>query len=85
MQQSRAERLERIAAAEDNDEEPKHRDVRPHRRSLAQRCRKHGRLSFTIADLRLLEASDDGRTLARGSRRPLVPDGRHFGRLKPAS
>ena len=32
MQQSRAERLERIAAAEANGEEPKHRDVRSHRR-----------------------------------------------------
>jgi len=64
MQQSRAERLERIAAAEANDEEPKHRDVRPHRRTLAHRSRKRGRLSLTITDRRLFEVSDDGQTLS---------------------
>ena len=37
MQQSRAERLERIAQAEADGEEPKRRDVRPHRRTLAHR------------------------------------------------
>ena len=63
MQQSRAERLERIAAAEANDEEPKHRDVRPHRRTLAHRSRKHGRLSLTITDRRLFKIGDDGQTL----------------------
>ena len=63
MQQSRAERLERIADAVANDEEPKRRDVRPHRRTLAHRSRKRGRLSLTITDRRLFEVSHDGQTL----------------------
>ena len=64
MQQSRAERLERIAAAKANDEEPKHRDVRPHRRTLGHRSRKRGRLSLTITDRRLFEISHDGQVLS---------------------
>ena len=64
LQQSRTERLERIAAAEANEEEPKHRDARPHRRTLAHRSRKHGRLSLTITDRRLFDVSDDGRILS---------------------
>ena len=64
MQQSRAERLERIAAAEAGDMEPKHRDLRPHRRTLAHRSRKWGRLSLTITDRRLFDVSDDRKTLS---------------------
>ena len=64
LQESRAKRLERIAAAEANDEEPKHRDVRPHRRTLAHRSRKRGRLSLTITDRRLFEVSHDGQVLS---------------------
>ena len=63
LQQSRAERLERIARAVAKDDEPKHRDTRPHRRTLAHRSRKHGRLSLTITDQRLFEVSDNGQTL----------------------
>ena len=63
MQQSRAERMGRMAQAIANGEEPKHRDVRPHRRTLAHRSRKHGRLSLSITDRRLFEVSDDGQTL----------------------
>ena len=63
LQQSRAERLERIARAVTKDERPKHRDVRPHRRTLAHRSRKHSRLTLTITDHRLFEISDDGQTL----------------------
>ena len=64
MQQSRVERLERIAAAEAIDEEPKQRDVRRHRRTLAHRSRKRGRLSLTITDRRLFEVSHDGQVLS---------------------
>ena len=64
MQQSRAERLERIERAIAKGEEHKHRDVRPRRRTLAHRSRKHGRLSLTITDRRLFEVSDDGQTLS---------------------
>ena len=60
MQQGRTERLERIARAIANGEEPKHRDIRPHRRTLAHRTRKHRRLSLTITDRRLFQVSDDG-------------------------
>ena len=64
LQQSRAERLERIEKAVAKGEEPKHRDARPHRRTLAYRSRKHSRLSLTITDRRLFEVSDDGQTLS---------------------
>ena len=64
MQQSRAERLERIERAIAEDEEPKHRDVRPHRRTLVHRSRKRGRLSLTITDRRIFEVSDDGQMLS---------------------
>ena len=63
LQQSRAERLERITRAIANGEEPKQRDIRPHRRTLAHRTRKHRRLSMTITDRRLFEVIDDGQTL----------------------
>ena len=63
LQHRRAQRLEPIAAAEANGAAPKHRDVRPHRRTLAHRSRKHGRLSLTITDRRLFEAGNDGQTL----------------------
>ena len=63
MQQGRTERLERIARAIANGEEPKHRDIRPHRRTLAHRSRKHCPLSMTITDRRLFEIGDDYQTL----------------------
>ena len=63
LRQNRTERLERIEQAIAKGEEPKHRDVRPHRRTLAHRSRKHSRLSLTITDRRLFEISDDGQTL----------------------
>ena len=63
MQQGRTERLERIARAIANGEEPKQRDIRPHRRTLAHRTRKHRRLSLTITDRRLFKVIDDGQTL----------------------
>ena len=69
MQQSRAERLERTERAIAEGEEPKHRDLRPPRRTLAHRSRKHGRLSLTITDRRLFEVSDDGQTLSSHNRR----------------
>ena len=61
---SRAERLERIAKAIAKGEEPKQRDIRPHRRTLAHRTRKNRRLSLTITDRRLFEVSGDGQTLS---------------------
>ena len=64
LQQSRAERLERIDRAVANGEEPKQRDVRHHRRTLAYRSRKHGRLSLTITDRRLFQVSEDGQVLS---------------------
>ena len=63
MQQSRTERLERIRRAIADDEEPKPRDTRPHRRTLAHRSRKNSRLSLTITDRRLFNVSDDGQIL----------------------
>ena len=50
LRNDRTERLERIAKAEAKDEEPKRRDIRPHRRTLAHRSRKDSRLSLTITD-----------------------------------
>ena len=64
LRDAREERLERIAKAEANDEPPKHRDVRPHRRTLAPRSRKESRLSLTITDKRLFQISDDGKAIA---------------------
>ena len=64
MQASREERLERISKAEAKGEPPKHRDARPHRRTLAHRSRKDSQLSLTITDKRLFQISDDGKTLA---------------------
>ena len=64
LQQNRAERLERIAKAIAKGEEPKQRDIRPHRRTLAHRTRKNRRLSLTITDRRLFEVSGDGQTLS---------------------
>ena len=63
MQDSRDERLERIAKAEANDEPPKQRDIRPHRRTLAHRSRKDSKLSLTITDKRLFQISEDGQTV----------------------
>ena len=64
LQEARAARLERIANAEARGEAPKHRDIRPHRRTLAHRNRKHRRLSLTITNRRLFQVSNDGKTLA---------------------
>ena len=63
MRQAREGRLERIAQAITDGEEPKHRDTRPHRRTLVHRSRKRRPLSLTITDRRLFAASDDGQTL----------------------
>ena len=63
LQQSRTERLERIDRAIAHGEEPKQRDIRPHRRTLTHRSRKHRRLSLTITDQRLFHVGDDGQTL----------------------
>ena len=64
LQQNRAERLERVDQAIANGEEPKQRDVCPHRHTLSHRSRKHSRLSLTITDKRLFQVSDDGQTLS---------------------
>ena len=64
LQQNCAERLERIAKAIAKGEEPKQRDLRPHRRTLAHRTRKNRRLSLTITDRRLFEVNGDGQTLS---------------------
>ena len=64
LQRTRTERLARIEQAIAKGEEPKHRDVRPHRRTLAHRSRKHCRFSLTITDRRLFEVGDDGQTLS---------------------
>ena len=64
LQQARAERLERIAQAISDGDEPKHRDTRPHRRTLAHRTRKQSNLSLSITDRRLFDISDDGQTLS---------------------
>ena len=64
MQQSRTDRLQRIERAITEGEEPKHRDARPRRRTLAYRSRKRGRLSLTITDRRLFEVGADGQTLS---------------------
>lgn len=64
MQEERQERLDRIAQAIADGEEPKHRDVRPHRRTLAHRTRKRSRLSLAITDRRLFQVSDNGQTLS---------------------
>ena len=63
MRQARDDRQQRIARAIANGEEPKQRDIRPHRRTLAHRTRKHRRLSLTITDRRLFKVIDDGQTL----------------------
>ena len=64
LQEARTARLERITKAEARGEAPKHRDIRPHRRTLAHRNRKQRRLSLTITDRRLFQVSNDGKTLA---------------------
>ena len=63
MRDAREERLERISQAIADGEEPKHRDVRPHRRTLRHRSRNRRPLSLTITDRRLFEGSDDYQTL----------------------
>ena len=57
LQESRNGRLERIAQAIADGKEPKHRDVRPHRRTLAHRTRKRSNLSLTITDRGYLKSA----------------------------
>ena len=64
MRQARDDRQQRIAQAIANGEEPKQRDIRPHRRTLAHRARKKGPLSLTITDRRLFQVSNEGQTLS---------------------
>ena len=64
MQQARDDRQQRIAQAIANGEEPKQRDIRPHRRTLAHRARKKGPLSLTITDRRLFQVSNESQTLS---------------------
>ena len=63
MRDAREERLERVAQAIADDEEPKHRDVRPHRRTLWYRSRKRRPFGLSITDRRLFHVGDDGQTL----------------------
>ena len=63
MRDAREERLQRVADAIADGEEPKQRDTRPHRRTLRHRSRKRRSLSLTITDRRLFEVSDDYQTL----------------------
>ncbi len=63
MRDAREGRLERVSQAIAAGEEPKHRDVRPNRRTLIHRSRKNRPLSLTITDRRLFEVSDDGQYL----------------------
>ena len=63
MRDAREERLERISQAIADGEEPKHRDVRLHRRTLAHRSRKNRPFGLTITDRRLFEDSDDYQSL----------------------
>ena len=55
--------MERLAKAAADGEEPKHRDIPPHRRTLAHRSRKRSRLTLNITDRRLLQFGDDYQTL----------------------
>ena len=64
LRAAREERLERIAKAEAKGEPPKHRDVHPHRRTLAHRSRKNSKLSLTITDKRIFQIPDNGQTIA---------------------
>ena len=48
MRENRAEREERVERAVQKGVEPHHKDIRPHRRTLAHRSRKHGTQTLTI-------------------------------------
>ena len=48
MREKRAERQERMARAIEKGVEPHHKDVRPHRRTLKHRSRKHGTQTLTV-------------------------------------
>lgn len=63
MRNAREERLERVSQAIADGQEPKHRDVRPHRRTLTHRSRKRRPLSLTITDRRLFKVRDDHQSL----------------------
>ena len=63
-QQGAAEAWEVNQRMREARQEPKHRDTRPHRRTLRRRSRKRRPLSLTITDRRLFAVSDDYQTLA---------------------
>ena len=63
LRDARETLLQRVADAIANDEEPKHRDMRPHRRTLAHRSRKRRTRGLTVTDRRLFQVSNDGQTL----------------------
>ena len=48
LQQGREDRHRRIEEAKAKGKEPHHRDVRPHRRTLRHRSRKHGTQTLTV-------------------------------------
>ena len=48
LRENRAERLEKVARAIEKGEEPHPKGVRPHRRTLKHRSRKHGTQTLTI-------------------------------------
>ena len=73
MRDSREARLQRVADAVANDEEPKHRDARPHQRTLAHRSRKRRPRGLTVTNRQLFQVSDDGQTLTRFKRRSQTP------------
>ena len=73
MRQARDERQQRIAQAIANGEEAKHRDIRPHRRTLAHRSRKKGPLGLTITDQRLFQVDHEGETLELPTSYPQPP------------
>ena len=65
MRQARDDRQQRIAQAIANGEEPKQRDIRPHRRTLAHRARKKGPLSLAIGrPCGCFQVSYEGQTLS---------------------
>ena len=58
LQQKRGDRLDRIARAEAKGKEPHHRDVRPHRRTLTHRSRKHGTQTLTVRSSQFIKVLD---------------------------
>ena len=64
MREASEERLPGVTGAIAKGEEPKHRDVRPHRRTLRHRARKDSQFTLTITDRRLFQISNDGQILS---------------------